>query len=162
MLQTFNKEHCQLNDNIFENLFKKIFLLSTFAFYCCSSTVFCLVPPPLRTTPVICTSLPCFHHTCFCPCVRYTCSCKPFTLFTPFIPFHLPSGYCQFVLNFDVFGYILLVCFVDWVPVKGEIIWYLSLNSWLISLSIMLSSSIHIVAKCRSSFLLFPAYNSIL
>ena len=32
---------------------------------------------------------------------------------------------------------------VDYVPVKGEIIWYLSLTAWLISLSIMLSSSIH-------------------
>ena len=27
--------------------------------------------------------------------------------------------------------------FVDYDPVKGEIIWYLSLTTWLISLSIM-------------------------
>ena len=44
--------------------------------------------------------------------------------------------------------------FVDYVPVKGEIIWYLSLTAWLISLSIVLSSSIHAVAKGRSSFFL--------
>ena len=40
-----------------------------------------------------------------------------------------------------------LFSFVDYVPVKGEIIWYLSLTAWLISLSIILSSSIHAVAK---------------
>ena len=33
----------------------------------------------------------------------------------------------------------MLFSFVDYVPVKGEIIWYLSLTTWLISLSIMLS-----------------------
>ena len=33
-----------------------------------------------------------------------------------------------------------------------EIIWYLSFTTWLISLSIMLSSSIHAVTKGRSSF----------
>ena len=36
---------------------------------------------------------------------------------------------------------------VDYVPVKGEIIWYLSLTAWLISLRIMLSSSIHAATK---------------
>ena len=36
---------------------------------------------------------------------------------------------------------------VDYVPVKGEIIWYLPLAAWLIALSIMLSNSIHAVAK---------------
>ena len=43
------------------------------------------------------------------------------------------------------------------VPVKGEIIWYLSLTTWLISLSIMLSSSIHAVAKGISSLFLSTA-----
>ena len=37
--------------------------------------------------------------------------------------------------------FCLLFSFVDYVPVKGEITWYLSLTTWLISLSIMLSSS---------------------
>ena len=32
----------------------------------------------------------------------------------------------------------MLFSFVDYVAVKGEIIWYLSLTAWLISLSIML------------------------
>ena len=39
----------------------------------------------------------------------------------------------------------------------GEIIWYLSFTTWLISLSIMLSSSIHAVEKGRSSFFLSAA-----
>ena len=43
--------------------------------------------------------------------------------------------------------FCLLFSFVDYVPVKGEILWYLSLTAWLISLSIMLSSSIHAIAK---------------
>ena len=41
-----------------------------------------------------------------------------------------------------------------YVPVKGEIVWYLSHTVWLISLNIMLSSSIHAVAKGISSFFL--------
>ena len=43
--------------------------------------------------------------------------------------------------------FCLLFSFADYVPVKGESIWYLSLTTWLISLSIMLSSSIHAVTK---------------
>ena len=35
--------------------------------------------------------------------------------------------------------FCLLFFVVDYVPVKGEIIWYFSLTAWLISLSIMLS-----------------------
>ena len=53
--------------------------------------------------------------------------------------------------------FCLLFSFVDYVPVKGETIWYLSLTAWLISLSIMLSSSIHVVAKGISSFFLSAA-----
>ena len=38
----------------------------------------------------------------------------------------------------------------NYFPVKGEIIWYLSLTAWLISLSIMLSSSTHVITEGRS------------
>ena len=55
----------------------------------------------------------------------------------------------------------MLFPFVDYVPVKGEIIWYLYLTAWLISLSIMLSSSIHAIAKDISSFFLSAAQNYI-
>ena len=50
--------------------------------------------------------------------------------------------------------FCLLFSSVDYVPVKGEIMWYLSLTVCLISLTIMLSSSIHAVAKGISSFFL--------
>ena len=53
--------------------------------------------------------------------------------------------------------FCLLVCFVDYILLIGEIIWYLSFTTWLISLSIMLSSSIHAVAKGISSFFLSAA-----
>ena len=35
--------------------------------------------------------------------------------FPPIIPSHLPSGYCQFVLNFNVSGYVLLACLSCWL-----------------------------------------------
>ena len=43
---------------------------------------------------------------------------------------------------------------VDYVPVKGEVTLYLSLTIWVISLSIMLSTSIHAITKGMSSFFL--------
>ena len=51
-----------------------------------------------------------------------------------------------FLTSVSLVIFCLLFSSVDYVPVKGEIIWYLSLTSWLISLSIMLSSFIHAVA----------------
>ena len=51
----------------------------------------------------------------------------------------------MFLISMSLVIFCLLFSFVDYVPVKGEIIWYLSLTAWLISLSIMLSSSIHAV-----------------
>ena len=43
--------------------------------------------------------------------------------------------------------FCLLFSFVDYVPVKGEILWHLSLTAWLISLSIMLSNSQRAVGR---------------
>ena len=60
-----------------------------------------------------------------------------------------------FLISMSLVIFCLLFSFVDYIPVKGEIIWYLSLTACLISLSIMLSSSIHAVAKGISSF--FPS-----
>ena len=62
------------------------------------------------------------------------------------------------MLNLNDSGYILYAfSFVDYVPVKGEITWYLYLTAWLISLSIVLSNSIHAVANGISFFLLSAA-----
>ena len=80
--------------------------------------------------------------------------CRSFVHVPPLSPIIRTPGHCQFVLYFHVSGSISLICFTDQVPLIGEIIWYLSFITWLTSLSIMLSSSIHAVTKGRSSFFL--------
>ena len=66
-------------------------------------------------------------------------------------PYPLVTVSLYFIsMSLVIFG--LLVCFLDQVPLKGEIIWSLSLTAWLISLSIMLSSSIHAISKGMISF----------
>ena len=69
----------------------------------------------------------------------------------------LPSPQVTFSLFFismSLVLFCLLVCFVHYIPLISDIIWYLSFTAWLISLSIMLSSSIHAVVKGRSPFFL--------
>ena len=127
-----------------------------FFFYCCSSTVFCLFPPPQPNTPTLPTSLPFPPHQVNCPCVLYNCSYKPFTLF-PCNSLHSPLWSLSACSQFQCLWLCLLICFLDYVPIKGEIIWYLSFIACLISHSILLSSSIHAVAKGRSSFFLSAA-----
>ena len=74
------------------------------------------------------------------------------------VPPHSPLTIVRlFLISVSLVIFCLLFPSVDYVPVKGEIIWYLSLISWLISLSIMFSSSIHAVAKGISSFFLSAA-----
>ena len=124
-------------------------------FYCYSITVVCLFSPSLHPTPAEPTSLPHLHPPpWFCPCVLYSSSCNPL----------FPLSHSSPRLRLDCSElqclWLYFVCFflsIDYVPVKGEIIWNLSLPTWLISLSIMLSSSIHAVAKGRSSFFLSAA-----
>ena len=135
----------------------KFTILNNFLnFYRYSITVVCLFTPSLQPTPTKSTSLPHFHHPLWlCPWVLYSSSCKPHF---PLSPPHSPPGYCYIVLNFNGSGCILFAFFFYWLfPVKGEIIWYLSLTVCLISLSIMLSRSIHAVAKGISSFFLSAA-----
>ena len=109
--------------------------------------------PPTPAKP---TSLPCFHPPpWFCPCVLYSSSQKPFPTLSP--PPSLLAIVRLFLISMSLVIFSLLFSFVDYVPVKGEIIWYLSLTAWLPSLSIMLSSSIHAVAKGISSFFLSAA-----
>ena len=140
---------------------EKIFHFNVFSiFYCCSITVVRIFPLLLSN------ALPTSHlpfvilpHHCLCPWVLSTCFLTwPFPFFYPLPLSSLPSGYCQFVLCFHIASsFCSFVCFVDYVPFIGEIIWYLSFTAWLISLSIILSSSIHAVAKGRSSFFLSTA-----
>ena len=137
------------------------FLLKYFYFiffrfcYGCSITV---VPISPHCSPLPCPQPP--HSPsppcCPCPWVIYTCSLtRPFPFFPLLSPFLLLSGPCQSVPCFHATGSVLLIChFVDQFSLIDEIIWYLSFTTWLISLSIMLSSSIHAVTKGWSSFFL--------
>ena len=89
------------------NLFLHFFLKKLF--YCCSITVVSISPhqsPPPKPNPPPsgASTLPLgFVHVSFI--------LVPEKLF-PTIPSHLPSGYCQIVLNFNVFGYILFAFFL--------------------------------------------------
>ena len=133
-----------------KNLFLKfIYFLN---FYCYSIIVVCLFSPSLHTTPAKPTSFRCFHPPpWFCPCGLYSSSWKPFS------PLSLPLSPLAIVRLFLTSMTLVISCLlfspVDYVPVKGEIIWYFSLTAWLISLSIMLFSSIHAVAKGISPFI---------
>ena len=122
----------------------------------------------------------CSASTATCASVRLPSSCPPACL-PPCLPTHLVQSAQaavrnyhgpgnlnsrlhvsqfwrlrnpRFLISMSLIIFCLLFSFVDYVPVKGDIIWYLTLTTWLISLSIMLSSSIHIVAKGRNSFFL--------
>ena len=121
--------------------------------FCYSITIVCLFSPSLHPTPAEPTSPP-----QFCPCVLYNSSCNP--LF-PLSPPHSPLATARlFPTSMSLVVFCLLFSSIHYVPVKGEIIWYLSLTVCIISLSIMLSSSIHAVAKSISSFFLSAAQNS--
>ena len=131
-------------------------ILSIFKnFYCYSITVVCLFSPPLHPTPAKHPFFPHLHPPpWFGPCVFYSSSCNPLSSLSP--P-HFPQTIVRlFLTSMSLVIFCFLFSSIYYVPVKGEIIWYLSLTAWLIHLllSIMLSSSIHAVAKGISSFFL--------
>ena len=79
-------------------------------------------------------------------------------LIPPFPPILLspfPFCNCFSILGFCDSAAVLFLQFFlcSYSPEMSEIIWYLSFSPWLISLSILPSSSIHVVANCRTSFL---------
>ena len=96
-----------------------------------------------------------------CPWDLRTCSLTVLPL--PLLPF--PSSplvtVSVFFISMSLVMFCLLFCFVDQVPLKGEIIWYFSFTDCLISLSTMLSNSIHTVPKGISPFFLSASQNSI-
>ena len=85
--------------------------LYLFFIYCCSSTVVSIFAPLLPLTPAIPTSHPWYYPL---PLVLSMCPSYMFLKTLPLphsiIPSHLPSGHCQFVLNFTISHYILLAC----------------------------------------------------
>ena len=114
--------------------------------YSCEPSLPIAAPHPSRTPP---------PSPQFCPCVLYSSSCNPLSSLSP--PHYPLSILRLFLTSMSLVIFCFLFFSIYYVPVKGEIIWYLSLTSWLISLSIMLSSSIHAVAKGISSFFLSAA-----
>ena len=101
------------------------------------------IPPLHPSQSHLC---PFFHPSpWFCPCVLYSSSWKPFSPLSP--PPSPLASVTLFWISMSLVIFCLHFSFVDYVSVKGEIIWYLSLTAWLTSLSIILSSSIHAVAK---------------
>ena len=136
------------------SLFFSFFIFFKFYFY--SVTIVCIFSPSLHPTPASPTSLPhLYPPPWFCPCALYSSSYRPlFPLSLPHSPLAIVT---LFLISMSLVIFCLFVCFIDYVPVKGEIIWYLSLTTWLISLGIMLSSSIHAIAKVISSFFLYAA-----
>ena len=108
------------------------------------------IPPPHASRTPIHPHL--YPPPWFCPCVLYASSCNPLS---PLSPPHCPRTIVTlFLTSMSLVIFCLLFSSVDYTPVKGEIISYLSLTTWLISLSIMLSSSNHAVEKVISAFFL--------
>ena len=88
-------------------------------------------------------------------CVLYSSSYRPLSLQSP--P-HSPLAIVTlFLISMSLVIFCLLFSSIAYVLVKVEIIWYLSLTAWLISLSIMLPSSIHAIAKGINTFFLSAA-----
>ena len=110
-------------------------------------------------TPAKSTSLPCFYPPpWFCPCVLYSNSCNPLFPLSPLPPPPPALAIVRlFLTSMTLVIFCLLFSPVDYIPVKGQIMQYLSLTAWFISLSIVLPNSIHAGAKRRSSFFLSAA-----
>ena len=123
------------------------FFLLLFSYSCPNFPL--LLSPTSPNTHAHSQSPPCG----LCPWAPYTCSLtQPFPFFFHHLP--LPSSLVTVSLFFISMFLVLFcsfVCFIDQVTFLGEIIWYLPFTASLISLSIMLSSSIHAVTKGRSS-----------
>ena len=143
--------HLKGNVAFLPSFFSFVKYLKKKFFYCYSIMVVCLFSPSLHPTPAKPPSLP-HPPSWFGPCVLYRSSCN---LLSSLSPPHSPLPIVRlFLTSISLVIFCFLFSSIYYVPVKGEIIWYLSLTTWLISLSIVLSSSIHAVAKGISSFFL--------
>ena len=102
-------------------------------FYCFSSTAVSIFLPPLPPNIATLTSHPWSYPALvlsMCPSYMFLKTLPPFPCI---IPSHLPSGYCQFVLNFNVSGYILLACLFCWLgsTYRWDLVFYLPPSSCL-------------------------------
>ena len=124
-----------------------LFLILILYYY--SITVVCLFSPSFHPTPAEPPSLPLLHPSLwFCPCVLYSSSCNPLSSLSP------PHSHLTIVRLFlTSMSWLYFVSFfssIYYVPVKGEIIWYLSLTVWLISLNLT------IILNSASGILVLP------
>ena len=109
-----------------------LFLFFIFNFY--SVIIVCIFSPSPHLTPANPTSLlHLYPPPWFSSFVIYSIS------YTPFSPQSLPHSPQAIVTLFLTLMSLVIFCllfsFVDYVPVKGEIIWYLSLTTWLFHLA---------------------------
>ena len=84
-------------------IFKKIFIVVQVQLSPFSHHHFPPLHPPHLPPSILSTHLSLSMGLC-------TCSLMTLSVLSPVIPSYLPSGYCQFVLYFNVSGYILLAC----------------------------------------------------
>ena len=102
-------------------------------------------------------------HCCPCPWVIHTCFLTD--TFPSFHHYSFPLSplavVSLFPVSMSLVIFCLLVNFFHQIPLISEIIWSLSFTNQLISLSIIVSSSIHTVTKGRSSFFSSDAQYSI-
>ena len=86
-----------------------------YLFYCCSSIVVSISPPqisPSHPSPPLTLDPTPFG---FVLVSVIQVPWWPFPIFSPLSPSHLPSGYCQFVLYFNVSRSTLLACLFYWL-----------------------------------------------
>ena len=125
-----------ISETIYYLSFSSVFSIILFFlnFYCYSITVVCLFSPSLHPTPAEPTSLPHLHPPpWFCPCVLYSSSCNPLSSLSP--P-HSPLAIVRlFLTSMSLVIFCFLFSSIYYVPVKGEIIWYLSLTVYLFHLT---------------------------
>ena len=123
------------------------------------NTVVSIFLPPLSPTRPMPTSHPQSHpHLAPSRGPSFMFIYIPFPSFPHYFPLPSPLVTVSLLsISMSLAIFCLQVCFVDLVPLIGEIIWYLSFTTWLTSLSIMLPSYIHTVVKGKSSFFLSAA-----
>ena len=98
-------------------------------------------PPSLWPSP----------HYCLGLWVRYRCSLASFSQCPPAA---WPLTAVSLIhVSMPLFLFCSPVYFVQLAPHVSEIIWYLSLTDWLISFSLIISRSTHVITKAKISFL---------
>ena len=138
---------CQKKSALWFSIFFYYYYFFKFIYFY-SVTIVCIFSPSLHPTPASPTSLPhLYPPPCFCPCVLYSSSYRPLS---PLSPPHSPVAIVTvFLISMSLVIFCLLFSFVDYVPVKGEIIWYiLTVTKFFLKLSSLTSAGV--IITCRA------------